>query len=273
MSQCLSPKIRTAIRRGAPVFSCGVALYPILMKDYEEFLQLRNSICLRMRTLPVKYMMRNYLSALFSLEIDTIKESGHGVGLFQSFLRFLQLSLRIEAENAKETFEKMVRYKVNGKEIELDCIVVDQEGQKVRLNPKDISMQIRPILAYMNGVELPDENENPELVLANEQKRAFDQRKQKPLNTDVNDLIASVAYLSHCSERDLLTWTVREFEARRRAIDRDKRYTLYGQAEMSGMITFKEGNPAPSWCYDAIDESFGTTALSKLDFGGATEKQ
>lgn len=59
---------------------------------------------------------------------------------------------------------------------------------------------------------------------------------------------------------------MREFENRRKAIERDKKYTLFGQAEMSGMVSFKNGNPYPSWCYDSIDESMGTmttTALAK----------
>ena len=30
------------------------------------------------------------------------------------------------------------------------------------------------------------------------------------------------------------------------------------------MVTFKKGNPAPSWEFDVLDDSLGTVSLSEL---------
>jgi hypothetical protein len=272
MSQCISQKMRTDIRKGLPVSVCGLKVYPITMDHYEEFMSCREGILLRMRTLPVKYMLKDYFSAVFALELDTVKQTGKGVGIMGKLLRLLELSLRIESPNGKSAFDNAFRYEKVGDDIVVSEIVIVQEDVTVRIKPNDFSLSIRPVIAEMNGLQLPDENENPELVLADEQKREFESRNQKKLKTDISDLIASVAYLSHCSEREIYGWTVREFDARKRAIERDKRYMLYAQAEMSGMVSFKHGNPCPSWMFDVLDDSLGTTALSELDFGGAQQK-
>lgn len=80
----------------------------------------------------------------------------------------------------------------------------------------------------------------------------------------MDDMISSVAYLSHVRDVEILDWTVREFENRRRAIDRDKHYMLYASAELSGMVKFPDGNPAQSWLLDTIDTHKGTVPLSKI---------
>ena len=76
--------------------------------------------------------------------------------------------------------------------------------------------------------------------------------------------IASVAYQSGIRERDINEWTVREFENRRKAIQRDKRYQMYGTAELSGMVSFKKGNPAPCWEFDIKADECGTMPLSEI---------
>ena len=60
-----------------------------------------------------------------------------------------------------------------------------------------------------------------------------------------------------------MEWNVRDFENRRRAIERELKYRLYAQAEMGGMVTFKHGNPYPSWCFDAADDTRGTMVFAE----------
>ena len=87
--------------------------------------------------------------------------------------------------------------------------------------------------------------------------------EQSKLKFDLDNLISSVAYLSHTDERTVDEWTVLQFERRNKAIQRDKQFMLYGQAEMSGMVSFKNGNPYPSWCFDRTDNL--SPALLNLD--------
>jgi len=101
-------------------------------------------------------------------------------------------------------------------------------------------------------------------------------QKEPPLNVSVSDLVASVAYLSHCRETDIYEWTVAEFERRVRAIDRDKLYMIYATAESSGFVTFKSGNPVPSWRYDPKDNNiFGTVSGKDMEskLNGVQAKQ
>ena len=133
----------------------------------------------------------------------------------------------------------------------------------MKFTPLDFSTRFRQIIAEQNGLELPDEAENIALVQDNEKLKELN-NKGKSLNVNLDDLIASVAYQSKVSEKEIMTWTVREFENRKKAIDRDKRFMLCGQAEMSGMVSFKSGNPAPSWQFDVLDNSLGTMESSKL---------
>ena len=216
---------------------------------------------MRLSTLPVKYAVKDYLNALWALEMDEFNKSGGGVGLFYRIMTLLSLSLRIDIEVDDVINGRNMR-KV-GNDFEIDHFVVQQNGISVEITPLVFSSQIRPLLAEQNGLELPNESENAELVQAQEELEEI-KSSGKKLKITNDSLIASVAYNSGIREQEIDDWTVREFENRRKAIERDKRYMLHGQAEMSGMVSFKNGNPYPSWCFDTLDDSMGTMALSKL---------
>ena len=87
-------------------------------------------------------------------------------------------------------------------------------------------------------------------------------------------MLSSVAYLSHVREKEIYQWTIREFENRKQAIDRDKRYTIYAQAEMSGFVKFKKGNPFPSWCFDKKQNQIGAMSMQEVQkkFGNVKQK-
>ena len=105
--------------------------------------------------------------------------------------------------------------------------------------------------------------ENADLVDAYEKKREIE-TKGLALKIDLDDLVSAVAYHSGVSDAEIMNWNVRDFENRRRAIERDKKFMLFSQAEMSGMVQFKRGNPYPSWAFDAVDDSLGTTEYADL---------
>ena len=271
MSQSCETVGRIAlIRQGLPVSALGLTFYPITMLHYDDFLACKDAITLRLSTLPVKYISQDYLSAIFSFETDFFRKNGEQIGLISRVFRFFTLSLRIGENEISR--KNLLNVKDKDGNVSIESINAVQDGRLVRISPQEFSTVIRPLLAQMNGLDLPDESENLDLIHANEQKKELDQPKQR-MHVNTDDLISSVAYLSHCRERELMEWTVREFELRRTAIERDKRYTMCGQAEMGGMITFKNGNPAPSWCYDVLDNSLGTKSLSELNFGNAKQKQ
>ena len=261
---------RLRIRRGEPIRECGLDLYPITMDHYEEFIQCKDALTLRLSSLPVRYVSLDYLSAVFALELDAIRAgtdgSGSG-GFFFRLMRLFGLSLRIEM-NA-ELLNDSVYYrngtdgKISIEYMELTQTDADGNPNTAQITPFQFSSILRPLIAVQNQIELPDESENAELVEAYEKKKEIEARGVA-LKTDLDDLVSSVAYNSGVSDAEIMDWNVRDFENRRRAIERDKNYTLFKSAEMSGMVTFKNGNPFPSWCFDAANDTLGTMAYSEL---------
>lgn len=250
------------VRTNQPINYKGMLFYPLTMQYYEEFAVLKNALTIRLSTLPVKYMAQDYFSAVFSLELDNKLATGQALGIVEGLLRFLYHAMRVEYDPKKAI--EQITLSTKGQSLVIEHITVWQDGKEYRIKPTDFSFSIRQILAEQNGIELPREDENPDLIKSYEQKQALTSNNVE-LNINVDDLIASVAYNSHVREMEIYNeWTIREFELRRKAIDRNKKYLLYGQAEMSGMVTFKKGNPVPSWTYDVIDNELGTMTLSEL---------
>lgn len=259
---------KAALRKGLPVSLRGIDFYPITMLHYEEFLLHAHSLSVRLSSLPAKYISKPYIKAIFEYDMENKKTQG--VCFFNRFLKILQLSLRVDW--SVEDLSKIIVGKEKDGIIELEGLLLMQQNNIVFFTVEEVSFEIRSLIAELNGIDLPDESENLDLVVSNEQKKQYENSKSPKLKISIDDLIASVAYHSHCRESELTDWTVREFEMRRKAIERGFRYFLCGQSEMSGMASFKKGNPAPSWCYDILDESLGTQSLSDLSFGDAKQK-
>lgn len=247
MSKLSAWEKRNKIRRGEPLEWKGLLFYPVKMSHYEEFLDVKNAWLARQSSFPVKYMALPFLSAVWAMDVDFAKSDGKLIGLFERIIRFLYLSLRLEYK--RENLIEHV-YLHNDDIRELDHIEVTQGGNTVQITPADFAAYIRPLVAEQNGLTLPDESYNPELVQA-EQELASEQAAS--LKFDIDTMIASVAYLSHLDESVVDEWTVLKFERRRNAIERDKKYMLYAQAEMSGIVKFKHGNPYLSWCFDEAE--------------------
>lgn len=257
---------RLRIRRGEPIRECGLDLYPITMDHYEDFIQCKDALVIRLSSLPVRYVSMDYLSAIFAMEYDALNDARVHGGLFFRLMRLFGLSLRIEMTT--EQIAESVFYRMSGGGISIEYMEFTQVGadgnpNTARITPFQFSSVLRPLIAAQNQIILPDESENAELVDAYEKKREIQQRGVS-LKTDLDDLVSSVALHSGVSDAEIMDWNVRDFENRRRAIERDKRYMLYAQAEMSGMVTFKNGNPYPSWCFDAADDTLGTMEYAEL---------
>nr|DAF90886.1 MAG TPA: hypothetical protein [Siphoviridae sp. ctnMR5] len=263
----------TAIRQGKPIELLNLIFYPIKMSHYEQFLDAKNALTLRLGSLPVKYQAKDFINAIWSLEIDSVRQSQKKVGILERVFRFLSMSLRIDFD-VKQIFDWITLTQNSNGDTAIEAIKVTQDGKVVSISPIDFSAQIRPLIAKQNGLELPDEEANIELVNAEKELQELKAKGCRNLNINTSDLIASVAYNSHVSEREIDDWTIREFENRYKAIDRDKKYKLYGQAELSGMVSFKNGNPYLSWAYDTIDDTMGTLSMQALgeQLGGVTAK-
>lgn len=265
------------VRCGQPIEAYGLILYPIMMEDYEEFLMCKDALAIMQGSLPAKYLSMDFLSALFQMSVDESQSDAppdEKTAAFQRVIRLFYMALRLSDDEIERVAQNIV-YKQNSQgNLAIERIMIYQNGNVAEITPVTFSRKIRPLIAYQNAIELPDESTNPELIRFRAKIHEHDESVKLKANTD--DLIASVAFQSATTTRSLMEWTVREFEYRVKAIDRDKRYTLCGQAEMSGFASFKDGNPAPSWQYDVDIDMPDTTSLSevgkKLQGAGVKQK-
>lgn len=274
MSQLSNLDKMVAIRCGKPITEGGLTYYPIKMAQYEQFQMYKNALLLRQTTLPAKYAVKNYLNAIFSYEMAFIEKGEPVIGLFGSLILLWGMALRIDIDLKSYLESNKIKTRVVNNELEITHLAMTQDGKTVEISATTFSTVVRQLIAEQNGLRLPNESVNSELVEAQDELAELE-NNSVTLDQNIESLIASVAYQSKCREQDINDWTVREFENRLKAIVRDKHFTLYKQAELSGFVTFKKGNPCPSWIYDTIDTAMGTMSLSTLgkQIGDVSQKE
>lgn len=238
----------------------GFTLYPITMKHYTAFLAAKNALLIRQGSLPAEYAVMRYLQALFAMDYDAVKKEQRPLGFLGSLMAFLALALRypvdamvrsMKIKTAENDARRLVSIEVRVGEVLL------------HLTPATFD-RMRPVLAEQNGLSLPDEAENIDLVEAEADIAAsgasgvvFDPRTE----------IASVARDQRKRVSELMEYTIREYTELKAAIERDKLFTIYRTAELSGMVKFGKGNPVPSWCYDRKDAHSSMIAMADFMAG------
>lgn len=229
-----------------PAIVNGVPLHPLRMEHYAEWLYCKRALTVRQSTLPAAYAVMPYLSALYAMDFDT----KGATGFMAQIIALLALATGQPAETFDVRCDSQDMRKLTG-------VVCNSHELMFRIEPMQFS-KFRAVLAAQNGETLPDEAQNPELL---EAERDIAESNSIPLKMDINDMLASVAYQCGIRPKEIAGWSIREFEAMRRAIDRDKRFTLCAQAENAG-CKYKGGNPAPSWCFDRDREGHHMESLS-----------
>lgn len=264
--QYTNADIMRSAKSGEPIRFKTLYLYPLTVKDYELLWSCESALTIRMATLPVTYAIMRYPEALFAIAIDgmDVVVNGEVVARANDWLRFLMLlcaSLRIPLEQMRNAIGFNVD--TNDKR-RLAFVTVKQFMEtEENLEALDVSdlVSLREIIAMLNGRKLPDESENAELAQAD-----IDIRSQSGIRLDINldSLLASVARDQRIRIKDLLPWTIYEFELIRSAIERERRFTVYGIGENSGMVKFPKGNPFPSIFFDKPAESSAVISASEF---------
>ncbi len=257
-----SREIRSKIRMGEAVNIFGLTFYPITMLHYDEFLLCRDSLTVRMSSLPSKYISYNYLNAIWIMETDAVKYSGIKLGIFERLIKFLSLSLQTDI-NIGDLLSENITFKKKHDIYLIESFQITQNGKKVIISSSDFSWQIRPLLALQNGLILPKETENADIIRAEQIKKSLN-TAENGIIYDIENHVSSVAYNSNMREKEIWNLTVREFNSMDRAIERDKRYMIFAQAELSGMVTFKKGNPFPSWRFETAEDCPGARSISEI---------
>lgn len=264
--QYTNADIMRSAKSGEPIRFKTLYLYPLTVKDYELLWSCESALTIRMATLPVTYAIMRYPEALFAIAIDgkDVVVNGDVVARANDWLRFLMLlcaSLRIPLEQMRNA----IGFNVDKNDKRRLAFVTVKQFMETEENLEalDVSdlLELREIIAMLNGRKLPDESENAELSQAD-----IDIRSQSGIRLDINvdSLLASVARDQRVRIKDLLPWTIYEFELIRSAIERERRFTVYGIGENSGMVKFPKGNPFPSIFFDKPAESSAVISASEF---------
>lgn len=235
---------------GRPEEWNGLTVYPVQMKDYPLFLAAQESIITVQQSWPFPWSTVSYLEGLI------------GMGLLSRLCAMLKISLNLSDGDGLPIYPR-----VEGEQI-VSLLVVQGERQ-AEVTRKNFG-SLRALLARQNGLELPDERANLELLEA--------QRDLSgggiALKADLEDLIYSVALKSHTAPEEIMGWTVRRFQRVEQAIDRSEGHRMASISLAAGG-KFKGGNPYPSWKFDREEEMRGVEPLSTLSgrLSGSVEQK
>lgn len=226
----------------------GLLVYPIQMKDYPLFLAGRECISAAQQSWPIPWCTVKYLDGLI------------GMGMLPRLAVILKLAFRLPDE--LPVYPRI-------KEEKIVSLLVVQGDQQAEITPKNFP-SLRELIARQNGIELPDEMANVELL----QARQDLSRTGTPLKASLEDLICAVALKAHASPVEIAEWTVRRFQTTERAIDRSEGFRMANLTAAAGG-KFKGGNPYPSWKFDREEGMSGVEPLSALSgrLSGSVDKK
>ena len=245
-------EILKAAKSGDYIRYRSLYIYPLTVNDYELLWGCESALTIRLSTLPVAYATKSYPEALFAIAMqgEDVNVNGEIVARPSDWVRFLYLlcaSCRIplNAMRACIGFNVDNQDKTKLRSVSIRQIVENEEVVEL-LSPDDLS-KLREIIAVMNGRKIPDESENAELAQA---ETDIKMSGSSMLDYNLDSLLASVARDQRIRIKDLYNWTIYEFELIRSAIERERRFTVFGIGENSGMVKFPKGNPYPSIFFD-----------------------
>lgn len=256
----LSSAILKSIRTYQPIETEGVTLWPIRVKEYEEFLTASPAIEVIQQSLPAKWMSVPLLQAFYAMAYEAFQNGENQIGLLSKCLLFLALSLRLgEGEEIQDRIRKFDLVVAKDDESKLRAIRFQQDGQEREITPITF-YRMRLILAAQNGIELVSDNANPELI---EAERDLAQANSASLDIKIESLISTVAAFSSCQEEEIDEWPILKMKNRQKAYNRMADYLIYGIGATQG-TKYKGGNPVPNLFYDKKKSSSALISLESF---------
>lgn len=253
--------IEQAVRRYEKIETDGLILWPVRVKEYNEFLMARPALEIMHQSLPVAMMRIPLLSALYKMDYEAAISGKPPTGLFSRALLALALSLRLG--EGQEAEERLKRFRVaveRGKpETLLRVCWTDGRGEEQSITPARFQ-NLRRIIAAQNGVKVESDKANPNIVQA--QKDLGTNGVQ--LDANVYDLVSAVSALSGAGEAEIDEWPIMRLEAASRSWRRILDYLICGFGEVNG-TTWKNGNPTPHPFFGRARDGGG--AMRVLDSG------
>lgn len=258
--------IQKAIRTYQPIETEGLTFWPILVREYHEFLTAKPAIEIMQQALPVRWLSMPLLSALYGMDFEAFQKGEPRVGLFSRCLLFLALSLRLGKGSEVAERTKLFTIIVDSEDpSQLKALrFTGDDGEEKEITPI-MFQRLRPILAIQNGIELASEDANPDLV---EAERDLAEMNGPELDVSLDSLFSTVAAMAGIDEAEIDDWPILKLNRRQKAYSRVLNYVICGIGEAQG-TKWKGGNPYPSPFYDKVrGDSAGAVRLEQFA-GGA----
>lgn len=233
--------IKKSIGKFEPIEAEGLILYPVLVENYYEFLAAKASLEFMQQRLPVELMSEPLLSAYFKLDTHQV-EGVEPTGIFMAALLMLSLALRLKPEGSIEEQVRQFNVLVDPNDTSrLKGLRFLYNGEEQATITPIQFQKIRPIIAAQNGIELPDESANPEIVDA---ENDLAESKAPKLDINIPALVSAGALVSGADETEVYKWAILKLSNRLESAKRVLDYMICGIGESQG-TKWKGGNPHP----------------------------
>ena len=255
------------IDRYQPVKVEGFTLYPITVEHYEEYLMVSQAIGYMQQRLSIELMSIPLLSAFFKMDLERAIRKEPTTGLFTGALLSLVLALRLadDDENCLEACKRLVPLTDKDDPTKLKALVFVSDtktGETRTITPFQFET-MRRVIAAQNGIDIPDELDNPELV---EAEQDLAEKKAPKLDAKLSDMVNAAAALTGAEDEEIYRWAVLKLTRRLGSFRRIIDYIVCGIAEGSG-ASWKGGNPVPHPFFDKVKGDTGAL-ISMSSFAG-----
>lgn len=245
--------MRRDIERYRPIQFDGLTFYPIEVREYADFLAAAPAIEFMQQSLPVAMLSKPLLESFFEMDMTAIQQGEGGIYLYQTVL-FLALALRIgQGQTAEQRASHFLPIVYQDQPNRLKCLRFTLNGEEIwDITPAQFQT-LRPILAAQNGLEIPSESANPELVYKEREQAA---QANADLDISLEKKISYVATLCRVEEEEIDKWPILKFQKKEQALTHVLRYMLCGTAEAQG-ASWKGGNPVPHPYFERRNNGLG----------------
>ena len=257
-------KFKADILAEKPIKYLGITVYPVLMKDI--FIFNRTAGVLLINPLDFndpKVAAMSYLELVINL--CAMQEE-----FKKNFLELMKIVFHIEDTDLRIDIQK------NGNQPNYTLLITQEKDEETQ---EDIWQEIsaskftklKDLICFQNGLEVLDLRQNQDIIKT---KRALAQQASLGGAPSIADQIYSISAVTGIDVKEIMNnWIVNRFNEMIKACDRIIHYKIYRSAEMSGMVTFKNGIPVKSWLKseDNSEGKMKTLTEASNAFGGVVK--
>lgn len=245
-----------------PIKYMGFVLYPVKMKDVFEFNKVSGILLIN----PMDFNDPK-ITAMGQLEL-IINLCGAQEEFKESFLSLLKMVFQVSEDDIKVNIQEQDH------QIIYTLLISQKKDGNGEQIWKEISSSkfsaIKDVICFQNGLEVIDFGQNEDIIRT---KRALAQKANNGEIPSISEQIYSVSCETGIDVKEIMNWTINRFNEILKACDRIIHYKIYKSAELSGMVTFKNGIPVKSWLKseDNSEGKLKTLAEASNAFGGVIQ--